>query len=177
MAIVDEFPSSRASVPHGEATAHIPVVRRSFTARYKGPGGSAERWRTDGMDGGGTFSPSLLDFSLCCAAPRRLSRKTPQAPDFILRLARNSTEIRISRWFCFRQTRRWRGGFRCRGLGEGDESDRSGPCASERGGWSGGPAWQAEGVVGLRNARKAAPPGPHVGADPSLMGHVEGKWG
>jgi hypothetical protein len=27
----------------------------------------------------------------------------------------------------------------------------------------------------LRNARKAAPPGPHVGADPSLMGHVEGK--
>jgi hypothetical protein len=61
--------------------------------------------------GGAAFSPSLLDFSLCCAAPRRLSRKTPQAPDFILRLARNSTEIRISRWFCFRQTRRWRGGF------------------------------------------------------------------
>jgi hypothetical protein len=59
--------------------------------------------------GGAAFSPSLLDFSLCCAAPRRLSRKTPQAPDFILRLARNSTEIRISRWFCFRQTRRWRG--------------------------------------------------------------------
>ena len=54
MAIVDEFSSSRASVPHGEATAHIPVVRRSFTARYKGPGGSAERWRTDGMDGGGS---------------------------------------------------------------------------------------------------------------------------
>jgi hypothetical protein len=45
--------------------------------------------------------------------------------------------------------RRWRRRFRCRGLGEGDESDRSGPCASERGGWSGGPAWQAEGA-GLR---------------------------
>ena len=27
----------------------------------------------------------------------------------------------------------------------------------------------------LRDARKADPPGPHVGADPSLMGHVEGK--
>ena len=44
---VEEFPSSRASIPRGEATTHIPVNRRSFSARHNGLGGSVERWRGD----------------------------------------------------------------------------------------------------------------------------------
>jgi hypothetical protein len=44
---VEESPCSRASVPRGEATAHIPANRQSFSARHKGLGGSAERWRSD----------------------------------------------------------------------------------------------------------------------------------
>ena len=44
---VEESPCSRASVPRGEATTHIPANRQSFLARHKGLGGSAERWRSD----------------------------------------------------------------------------------------------------------------------------------
>ena len=90
---------SRAPIPPPTGPTHLAEGHRAPKAPPRG--------RIPGVAMGDptaapAFSPSLLDFSLCCAAPRRLSRKTPQAPDFILRLARNSTEIRISRWFCFR---------------------------------------------------------------------------